>query len=519
MRFAALIPLILFASTATAHPLPNLRYDRTVHVKVESTGVVVRYVLELNDWTMAIDGNRLLTAEDVAGLTGGQAYAKKYGAKKAIHIADNLRAKFDGRALNFAVKKIELEPDRDHPRFRFTFRAERTPSAGRFTFEDQNFEHVVGQISLTLEEANERVELLDIVEPTDLRGKASLEYKPGDDERARRVEATIRPPIIPEQPPAVPPSTVVSASEQPPPAPDVAVELSIERSLWADVRARGIAAIFDHDLGFAVLALLCVLFGAAHAFTPGHGKTMVAAYLVSERGTIPHAVVLGLSTTFAHTGSVIAVAILFRYVYGDSPPATTQTWLALCGGTVITLVGVWLLVRRLQGKVDHVHLGTANHHTHAETGLLGGPAFGCERPKSSPVVHDHSTHMRLPFATMNLSWSRVVLMGFGGGIVPCYDAILVFVMAANRGKIGLAVPLLVAFSLGLASVLVALGIVVVLTTRYGGRKLKERALFRYLPIVSAVLLTILGLWFLHDAAYALVTGTTLPVSAPVSLSP
>ena len=192
MRFLTLLPILLLAPSAFAHPLPNMRFDRTVHVKVESAGIVVRYVLELGEWTMAIDGQRLLTDADVAGLTGGQAYANKYGARKALFLADNLRGKFDGKPLAFAVKSIEAIPDREHLRFRFTLRAERPKDgAGRFTFEDQNFENAVGQISLTLEEANDRVNLTDIVEPTDLRGKASFQYQPGDDVRARRVEATI----------------------------------------------------------------------------------------------------------------------------------------------------------------------------------------------------------------------------------------------------------------------------------------------------------------------------------------
>jgi len=212
MRLLTLTLLLLVAPTAPAHPLPNLRFDRTVQVKVESTGVVVKYALELNEWTMAIDGNRLLTAADVAGVTGGRAYANKYGARKAVFIADNLRAEFAGKPLVFKVRSIDLEADSDHPRFRFTFRAERPGDAvGRFTFEDQNFENVVGRISLTLEEAGERFELSDIVEPADLRGKASLQYKFGDDERARRVEATIASTV----PPPLPPVVVAEAQTEP----------------------------------------------------------------------------------------------------------------------------------------------------------------------------------------------------------------------------------------------------------------------------------------------------------------
>jgi nickel/cobalt exporter len=455
MRIALLLMLVA-APAALAHPLPNLRFDRAVHVRVGASGVTVKYALELNEWTMAIDGNRVLKGEDTAGLTGRLAYAKAYAARKAPLLADGLRAKLGGVPLEFRATRVEVEPDRDHLRMRFEFAAPFPANAtgGAFAFEDQNFEAQAGQMTLTLDTSYPGVDLADVVEPEDLRGKSSTEYQPGDEARSRKLAAVV---TLPTPEPAARPA-VPSAEAGP-----VAVEAVGERSLADDLRARGVAAIFDHNLGFGILLALCVLFGAGHAFTPGHGKTMVAAYLVGERGTVWHAVVLGLTTTLTHTGSVILVALLFRLAYGNAPPALAQAWLSLAGGLLIAGVGFWLFVQRLGGRADHVHLTTA------------------------------------PATPGRQGWGRVILLGIGGGIVPCYDALLIFILAANRGRLGASLPMLFAFSAGLAAVLVALGVAVVYANRAGGRRFADRGWFRYLPVASAFVLMALGLWFLRDA--------------------
>ena len=468
-RFVSFLFLLLLTPSAFAHPLPNLRFDRTVHVRIGTSGVTVKYALELNDWTMAIDGNTLLKPTDLEGLKGQQSYAKKYAEKKAPILIDRFVSTFGGKEVRFRTEKIEIEPERDHVRVRYQFKADWPTDLGvkpKFTFEDQNFEDRSGQITLTIEKANDSVELLDVDEPVDLRGKSPLEYKPGDDKRSRNLAATV----------------VFADKTKPEPTPASTSPVEVEmvgtpRTLWQDIRERGVKALFENDLGFGVVLLLCIVFGAAHAFTPGHGKTMVAAYLVGERGTILHAVVLGLVTTFAHTGSVIAFALVVRAFYGNEPPREAQSWLALAGGLIIAIVGFWLFVQRLLGRADHVHvIGGHHHHEHGE-----------------------HTHEAAPEASTQFGWARVVLLGLGGGIIPCYDAVLIFFLAMNNGQFGSAIPMLLAFSTGLALVLVALGIGVVLANRAGGRRFADRRWFRLLPIFSALMLTVLGLWFVRDA--------------------
>ncbi len=493
----ALVPVL--AAAVAAHPLPNLRYDRTVSVRFDATGATVRYVLELNDWTMVLDGKDLFTPEEKRAFTGQRAFERKYAEKKAPLVADNLRATIDGKPVAFRPTRIEVEPERDHLRVRFQFRADwdrgRVGERRAFRFEDQNFEDRSGVITLTLDRADESVAVAELEDPADLRGKSPLDYKPGDDQRSRRASAVF----------TVVEGEHAAAAAPPPPGPESAPTVTEvprpERSLFEDVRDRGLTAVFDSGLGLGVMLLLSAVFGMAHAFTPGHGKTMVAAYLVGERGTVGHAVVLGLVATTAHTGSVIALATAVYFLYGNAPPAGIQAWITVAGGLLIAGVGLWLFLQRLRGRADHVHLIAGHHHHHDH-----GDGHHHHHGHSHDHAHHHHHHGPSPEdAKTGFGWVRVTLLGLGGGVVPCYDAVLMFIVALNLGRVGLAIPLLVAFSLGLAAVLVMLGVAVVYANRAGGRRFGESRWFRLLPVFSAAVLMALGVWFVRDGWHALVT--------------
>src|SRR3984893_9500192 len=112
----------------------------------------------------------------------------------------------------------------------------------------------------------------------------------------------------------------------------------------------------------AALGIAFVL-GAAHALTPGHGKTIVAAYLVGSRGTLKHAAFLGAMVTFTHTISVfllgMATLFLFQYVV----PAKVTQVLGAISGLSIVAIGAWMLYKRVRGS-GHSHKHQHQHHHH-----------------------------------------------------------------------------------------------------------------------------------------------------------
>jgi nickel/cobalt exporter len=240
--------------------------------------------------------------------------------------------------------------------------------------------------------------------------------------------------------------------------------------------------LLDTRRGLAMLLLMAVLLGAAHALTPGHGKTLVAAYLIGERGTVGHAVLLGVVTTVTHTAAVLLLAALLPVFFKDTSDAAVQSALGLVGGLLVAGLGFWLLLRRLAGQADHVHLPGHGHHHHHHG-------------------HDHD-HVHLPAGGKVGFWQLVVL-GVQGGIVPCWDAIAMLCVAISAQRLSLAVPLLLAFSAGLAGVLILLGVGVVYTRDWAGGRWgdgpRARRIARALPLVSAVFITLMGLWLCYDS--------------------
>jgi nickel/cobalt exporter len=243
--------------------------------------------------------------------------------------------------------------------------------------------------------------------------------------------------------------------------------------------------------GIVVLLLGAAAFGAIHALTPGHGKTLVAAYLVGERGTAWHAILLGIVTTVTHTAAVILIAIALLF-FPQTNLATLHIVLEFAGGLLVLSLGLWLLYTRLTGRADHVHLGTGHHHHHHH---------------GDGHHHDHHHHDAVSPETAGekpSTWA-LVLLGFKGGMVPCWDAIAMLTIAISAGRLWLALPLLLAFSAGLAGVLTGLGIAVVHARKFAGNRLQGgdrfQRIFRTLPLVSATAITLVGLWLCYDGLH------------------
>jgi nickel/cobalt exporter len=493
---AAALVTLLAATSAPAHPLPNTRYDRTVAVRVGPDAVRVKYALEVTQFTIFLDGAKLFTADEIAKLDKtGRGFVLAYAKKVAPEIARDLRATADGNRLTFAVEKVDVEAG-EHPRFRFEFAAPWPPGAAKraFAFDDETFPDKPGVLALTLaESAIGSVKLDDPIEPdARWRDRPAIDLTPEQAAALRKASATVTLPKAVEDPEKKNPGADTSGSPAPV-VPEVTVTEPAEKpSLAADLAARGLPALFDSGYGLGVLLLAALLFGAAHAFTPGHGKTLVAAYLVGERGTVGHAVILALATTVAHTGSVIAVAAVLWGVYGNQVPGATQGVLQFLGGLLVAAVGAWLLMRRLTGKADHFHLFGGHHHHHGDGDHHHHHGDGHAHHHGPPPESVKST----------FGWTRLLLMGLGGGLIPCWDAVLLLLAATALNRVGFAVPLLIAFSVGLGAVLVLLGVSVVYAHRAGAMRFAESRWFQVLPMVSAALLLGIGLWLCREGLKA-----------------
>ncbi|MGD0130915.1 MAG: high frequency lysogenization protein HflD [Bryobacteraceae bacterium] len=252
----------------------------------------------------------------------------------------------------------------------------------------------------------------------------------------------------------------------------------------------------------AAIGIAFVL-GAAHALTPGHGKTIVAAYLVGSRGTLKHAAFLGAMVTFTHTVSVfllgLATLFLFQYVV---PQKVTQV-LGAISGLSIVVIGGWMLYKRLRGT-GHAHAHTHDHHHHDHShhdphehshdhSHERGHEHTHEHAHSHGDSHAHSHgeggHTHMP---EEVSWSGLVALGASGGLVPCESALVLLLTAIALRRVGLGLLLLVSFSLGLALVLMAIGILVIYAKNLLPSSSGGNPFFRWMPVASAAVVMLLG---------------------------
>jgi ABC-type nickel/cobalt efflux system permease component RcnA len=211
----------------------------------------------------------------------------------------------------------------------------------------------------------------------------------------------------------------------------------------------GFAGLLAGD-GVLVLLLLAAFgWGALHALSPGHGKAMVAAYLVGTRGSTRDAVILGATVTVTHTAGVIGLGVVALGLSAWVLPEQLYPWLTLASGVMVVSVGIAVLRRRVR-RHDHHH----HHHEHRRS---------------------------------------LLAMGASAGLIPCPSALVVLLGAVAQHRIGLGLVLIVAFSAGLAATLTGIGIAVVHAGKVLARLPVPGRVVAALPALSAALIVVVGI--------------------------
>jgi nickel/cobalt exporter len=218
----------------------------------------------------------------------------------------------------------------------------------------------------------------------------------------------------------------------------------------------GFAGILGSGGRLSLLLLLAAAgWGAVHALSPGHGKAMVAAYLVGARGTARHAVALGLTVTVTHTAGVFALGVVTLALSAAVVPEDLYPWLNLAAGLLVAGVGAGVLRSRLRARRAHPH---HHHHHHPD----------------------------------RISWRGIVAMGASAGLVPCPSALVVLLAAIAQHQLALGLVLIAAFSAGLAATLTVLGLAVVASGRALGRLGGTGRIAAALPTLSALAIVAVG---------------------------
>jgi ABC-type nickel/cobalt efflux system permease component RcnA len=274
--------------------------------------------------------------------------------------------------------------------------------------------------------------------------------------------------------------------------------------------------------------LISFIWGAMHAMTPGHGKTIVGAYLVGSRGTMKHALYLGLTTTITHTLGVFAFGLVTLFAAHYIVPEKLFPWITMLSGLFVVGIGLNLFIERFKSSglgawfgewksnqlglqpayspaVHGIHIERAEHsHRH---GLVLGAAHehtyehdhshdGYHHP-GHDHSHDHADHSHLPPET--ITWRNLLALGISGGLLPCPSALVVLLGAIALNKIGFGMILVLAFSLGLAAALTAIGMLFIYAGKLFQRFPSSGKVIGVLPVLSALFVTIIGAAIVYKA--------------------
>jgi nickel/cobalt transporter (NicO) family protein len=261
-------------------------------------------------------------------------------------------------------------------------------------------------------------------------------------------------------------------------------------------------------VGGALVAVM--VWGAGHALTPGHGKTIVAAYLIGSRSTPWHALYLGLTVTLSHTLGVFALGGVALFASQYVLPEQLYPWLAVVSGLIVVSLGAAMLCSRVRPLLarhgpahhhgGHRHTHDYHHNDHRPDAHLHHHRHSHSHDHEHDHTHDHG-HSHLPPGADGapVTWRSLLGLGVSGGLLPCPAALVLLLTAVSINRAALGMVLVTVFSLGLAGVLTAVGLLFVKGSRLVQRLPRVGVWGRLLPAASALVIMVIGIWLTADA--------------------
>ena len=503
------LPLVfaLFVLTLGAHPMGNFSVNRYARLDLDPvTGSTLTYVLDLAEIpTFEIFQQWKLDEPQAA-----QVEAK--AQSQAPRWIQNLAITQNGHPVTPRIRQVKshlTDGAGGMPVLRIETIADLALTPGPLRYQDRNFPGRAGWKEIVIRRGNgvtvtqsaqTGLDLshaltaypteLTVAPPQDL--EASLTWTGPPALTAPKPTPIATPePATPEPvaSPAPPPATFTP----PPPAGTVVRGDFLSRLLKNQALS----------LNLILLGLLAAFgLGAMHALSPGHGKTIVAAYLVGSRGTLKHALFLGSMVTFTHTLSVFLLGIGVLFFQQYVVPERIIPILGAVSGLSVVVIGAYLLYKRTLQLSGHGH----EHHVHQPepelalaASVAGQPSFlsrvDHEHAQMAGLDHTHThdgnTHTHAMPEEVTLK--GLVALGISGGLVPCPSALVLMLSAIAVGHTALGLALLVSFSAGLALVLMAIGGFVIYAKHLLPQRSFVHPFFRLVPVFSAVVVMILGI--------------------------
>jgi nickel/cobalt exporter len=451
------VAALAFVASAAAHPLGNFTINHYSRVEPSGDRLYVLYVLDMAE----IPTFQAKPDVDAKG-------EARYGAELAASLAAHVEATVGGRPVALFVQKHVLAFPPGQAGLRTTrlevlLASGPLAHGGALVYRDHNYEGRIGWKEIVVQ-AGSDAHVTGSNAPSSSISHELLSYpknllqSPLD---VTQATAQLTPGTGAGSPPTLIPRDILD-----------------QRVGVRAVTDGGFASLITKDhlsVGVILISLAVALFwGAAHALSPGHGKSIVAAYLVGQRGTPRHAVLLGAVVTVTHTLGVFGLGLVTLLLSQFIVPDTLYPWLNLIAGLMVVGIGLSVLRSRLLRRRAQRPL--VEHHDHAH---------------DHDHDHDHG-HGHSHAVPDGLSARSLIAVGVSGGLLPCPSALVVLLAAISLHRVAFGLVLIVAFSLGLALTITGIGLVAVFAKRAFGRMSMDGGLIRLLPALSAVVILVAG---------------------------
>jgi nickel/cobalt transporter (NicO) family protein len=521
--------VVALPAVVLAHPLGNFTINHYAEVRVETDRILLDVVIDQAEiptfqarFDFDLDGDASLSDEEI---DAGRVTACEGIGRSLVLTADGgaLTPRLTRAGLSFPLGAGGLATMREVCSFEAPLIAALTDVPTKIAFRDGSFQERLGWREIVARGSGATLKALD-GELRDTGISDRLRQYPPDRvasplaDAALLVGATVGGPTLP--PLSVPDATPVPSADPSPvpsaapsaatapasPVPAVASQIPVPAVVPGGVTGAEVPDIFRApDLTpFVVLLSLvtAVVLGAGHALTPGHGKTLMAAYLVGTRGSARHALGLGAAVSLSHTIGILALAAVVVAATDVIAPDVVVRWAPVVAAVSIVVIGGWMLVGEIQRRRamadDHQHAhGHAHPHEHGD-------------PHAHDQGHEHPhPHAHRPPST--ITWRSLFVLGLAGGLIPSTSALLILLGALAAGRPTFGLVLVVAFGLGMAAVMSGIGLVLVTARDRVDRVQAGASLVRVrnaVPLVASVVVLGFGV---------VLTGQALAVIRPLGL--
>ncbi len=452
---AAIAAALLAPAAALAHPLGNFTINRYSRLEVSGNRIYALYVLDMAEIPT-------FQAQQAGGIDAG-AYARR--------ISEHLRLTVDGAPARLVPLRHVLAFPRGAGGLRTTrlqvvLAGPRLSGRPVVSYRDENYAGRIGWKEIVVQ-SDRGARVLRSSAPAQSISDELRAY-PKDLLRSPLTVSSAHATVSAGTGTGAPPTLTSGSGLR---APDRVADAG-----FAGLIGR------DHLSALVILASLAaaLFWGAAHALSPGHGKTIITAYLVGQRGTAWHAGLLGLIVTATHTVGVFALGLITLALSQFIVPDQLYPWLNLVSGALVVGIGASVLYARVRRR------GPAHGHSHDHD-------HDHDHAHGHDHAHDHGhghAHSHVPQAP---GLRGLVTVGISGGLLPCPSALVVLLAAISLHRVAFGLVLIVAFSAGLALTITGIGLVAVLAKRAFSRLSFNGPVVRLLPAFSALVILGAGL--------------------------